>query len=719
MFYQAFKYITEVPYMLKIITFVFLFVILNFSNNILAAEIQQSDSITSYLQNKIKKTSTDSCSYYFHQLIKHSRFVENDSILIRTHQNLAKFYKKTKQTDSSLSHLKRSLQIKNIKAYPSLEVRTHLLIGSIYQVRPDYKKTLKHFKIALNISDSFHFEKEKAISLLQIGNTHWQQDYYQKALQFYIKANKTIEQSNFKSLKISVLLSMSNIYVSEEQWDKATLILNKALLLSKKNKDTYRQSIINNNLGGIHEAQKQYKKALTYHYESLKLRKLTHTTRGLISNYHNLGTVHFYLGDYKQALEYITKSQTLAVESASKLDYVYNFEYFARIYTEFGNFKKAEKYLKQSKELARELDLKRKMIDLVRFESDYLFKKRNFTAAKSAFVQYDSLKSDFIKNDKSERIIQMQALYETEKTEKENELLKTQKQLAELNLEKEINRKELLIIGLALSLSLLILIIFLLRNMMIANKENRRINLKLEESNEKLQLINNTKDKFFSIIAHDLRSPLGAILSFSNLIDIECSSSKEIEAVTECNSYLNQSARNLNSLLENLLQWSKSQLGSINYQPTAFNLSEIIDENIEIQKLKAKEKSIKIVSHVEKNIVVHADINMINTVIRNLLSNAIKFSYQKSEINIFIEIEGNTLNLSVQDKGIGISQDKQKELFYIESNKSTLGTNNETGTGLGLILCKEFVETNGGVISIKSEENKGSIFTFSISLYDA
>ena len=289
-----------------------------------------------------------------------------------------------------------------------------------------------------------------------------------------------------------------------------------------------------------------------------------------------------------------------------------------------------------------------------------------------------------------------------------------QNQLAQLNLEKETQRKNQVIIVLAIAISLFLIILALLRHTVKANKIIKEFNLKLEDSNGKLQLINSTKDKFFTIIAHDLRSPLGAILCFSNLISDETNSSKEIDTIKEYNTYLNQSARNLFSLLENLLQWAKSQLGSIKYQAFDFDLSEVIKDNIEIQKLKAKEKSIKIVSNLEANTSVYADINMINTVIRNLLSNALKFSHPDTEIIISAKVDSDLIQLSIRDQGLGISMENQKKLFNIDSNVSTVGTNDETGTGLGLILCKEFVETNGGNIWVDSMVNRGSIFTFSL-----
>jgi signal transduction histidine kinase len=708
--------------MSKLTTPILLLLLLCWASFGFSIDDKTKDSISDHLQEQFKKyqdTNIDSSAFYAYQLINHLNEFSNDSLLVRTHQDLGSTFKIHNQLDSSFYHLNTALNIARTNNLPYLIVRSQILIGMNYETISEHEKTIEYYNEAINLSQQYQFAYYQAITNNLLGNIYWEQDNFQKALQAFLNANTIVEKNDLKDLRLSTLANIANIYCSDEQWKTGLIKLNEVLTLAKENNDIYQQAVANNNIGTVYEALNNYNKALIYYLRSLDLRKSENITTGLASNYHNLGSINYRLGDYEQAIYFLNTSLAIAQENNSKVDYIYNYEYLSKVYIKTKEFGKAADFLSKAKTLAKELNLIKKQLDLAKLQTEYYFETGKLNLAQKAFSKYDSLRDDFSENEKSEKIIQMQTLYETNKKEKENDLLKAKNQLSQLNLDKEIQRKNQFIIGFGISIVILIIIIFLLRRMSGAHKTIKDFNIKLEESNEKLRLINSTKNKFFSIIAHDLRSPLGAILSFSNLIDDECSSSKEIETVAEYNSYLNQSARNLNSLLDNLLQWAKSQLGNIKHQAINFNLSEVIKENIEIQKLKAKEKSIEINSHIDNNIHVYADINMINTVIRNLLSNAIKFSYPKSEINLFAKIDGEMLQLSVQDHGIGIDQSKQNKLFKIESNTSTLGTNNETGTGLGLILCKEFVETNGGSVWIKSEESKGASFTFTIPLHNS
>ncbi len=680
---------------------------------------ENTDSISNHLSNqflKFEKSNKDSALIYAHRLIRHAKFNHQDSLTIRSTQNLGWFHLDNHQLDSALYYLDITLKDSETHNFPKLSIRSHLILGFYYIDKSDRKKAIAHYKTALNLAKKHHVFNYEAITYNELGNTYWEEGYIQKALQAFLNANEIIEKNNIESLKINTLVNIANIYIADKQWTKALIKLNEVLKLSKEEKNTYNLAVANNNIGTIYEAQKDYTKALIYYLKSLELRKGEEINIGLTSNYHNLGSVNYELGDYEQAIYFLNKSLTLAKKINSKTDFIYNYEYLAKVYIKTKEFKKAANYLAKATRLAEELGFINKRLDLAKVQTEYYLETGQLNRAKKAFLNYDSLKNDFLDNEKTEQIIKMQTLYETEKKEKENDLLKAQNQLSQLNLEKEIQRKDQVIYGLIVTLILLIVIIILLRNMTKANKTIKNINLKLEDSNEQLKIINKTKDKFFSIIAHDLRSPLGAILSFSNLIHDESNSSQEISLINEYNTYLNQSARNLNSLLENLLQWSKSQLGNMKYQAIDFDLSEIVQENIEIQKLKSKEKSITFTSKLNPNIHVFADVNMVNTIIRNLFSNALKFSYPKSEIIISTQLNGDTIQLSVQDFGVGMNADKQSKLFSIDNNTSTLGTKQETGTGLGLILCKEFVEANGGQIWIESEEKKGSTFTFTLPL---
>jgi signal transduction histidine kinase/ligand-binding sensor domain-containing protein len=236
----------------------------------------------------------------------------------------------------------------------------------------------------------------------------------------------------------------------------------------------------------------------------------------------------------------------------------------------------------------------------------------------------------------------------------------------------------------------------------------------LEETNLKLTVLNATKDKLFSIIAHDLKNPFSSILSFSEILlkkfkDLaEDKKLKFIHAIFD-------SSHKVYDLLENLLQWARSQTGNIQYMPEAFNLDEVIDANYDLVKNMLDEKEITITKGSTDNIIVFADRNMINTVIRNLLSNAIKYT-EKGTISVDIVLNGDYAEVNVTDSGTGISEAKMATLFEIEQNKSSAGTRNEKGSGLGLLICRDFVQINKGEITVKSVAGKGTTFTFTVPL---
>ncbi len=231
---------------------------------------------------------------------------------------------------------------------------------------------------------------------------------------------------------------------------------------------------------------------------------------------------------------------------------------------------------------------------------------------------------------------------------------------------------------------------------------------------ERLKELNAAKDRFFSIISHDLRSPFSGLLGLLQLIldDYEVLSDSEKK---EMLSSLFTSTKMTFSLLENLLKWAGVQSGSVLFRPEAFSLNEIIDGAINVQKTAAALKNISIIENPDKkNGHVFADRMMLDTVLRNLLSNAIKFSIFDSKIIVEIKEDGEYYEIAVKDQGVGISEDAIARLFKVGEDTSTTGTNNEKGTGLGLILCKEYVEKNGGRIWVKSKVNEGTTFFFTV-----
>lgn len=233
---------------------------------------------------------------------------------------------------------------------------------------------------------------------------------------------------------------------------------------------------------------------------------------------------------------------------------------------------------------------------------------------------------------------------------------------------------------------------------------------------EELQRTIAGRDKLYSVIAHDLRSPMGSIKMVLNMLILNLPAEKIGEEMYELLIMANQTTEDVFSLLDNLLKWTKSQIGKLNVVYQDVNLVELTDSVIDIFNMVAKLKKITIKETKSDKIMVNADIDMLKTVVRNLLSNAIKFSKENSEVLVTIKEEDDMAVVSVQDYGCGISEEGQKKLLHTDTHFSTFGTNNEEGSGLGLLLCKDFVMKNGGKLWFTSKEKEGSTFSFSIPL---
>jgi len=230
-----------------------------------------------------------------------------------------------------------------------------------------------------------------------------------------------------------------------------------------------------------------------------------------------------------------------------------------------------------------------------------------------------------------------------------------------------------------------------------------------------LLLINAAKDKFFFIIAHDLRNPFNVVTGFSELL-LNGINNIENDKLIRYVEIIHNSAKSGNDLLANLLQWSRSQTGRIEYAPVRADLQVCINENISLIENQAGEKNIRVSSESSGKFMVPFDKNMIDTVLRNLLTNAVKFTPQGGSVAVGIRSKDDMCEVYVSDTGIGLSKETINLLFRIESNLTTQGTENEKGTGLGLILCKEFVEKHGGRIWVESKSEKGSIFVFTLPM---
>jgi signal transduction histidine kinase len=242
---------------------------------------------------------------------------------------------------------------------------------------------------------------------------------------------------------------------------------------------------------------------------------------------------------------------------------------------------------------------------------------------------------------------------------------------------------------------------------------SKEVEQKLIASKEQLRVLNATKDKMMSIIGHDLRGTIGG---FSTMLEVLIDQFDTLDSKSQKEMFvlLKETSHSTYNLLENLLWWARSQRGELKFEPTPESLKQIIDENIQLLQNTADNKKIVLKSHQLEDYAVFVDRQMITTTVRNLINNAIKFTPNGGNVDIFVEKVNNQIFVRIKDTGIGIRKEVISELFQINRYFSKKGTNNERGSGLGLVLCKDFVERNGGTISVESEPDKGSIFSFNL-----
>lgn len=310
------------------------------------------------------------------------------------------------------------------------------------------------------------------------------------------------------------------------------------------------------------------------------------------------------------------------------------------------------------------------------------------------------------------------------KFEKERELEKIVQANKELENQLELtkqkqSRNAAIIAGFAL----LLIAGIAYRNYLLKSKDNVKLSEQKEEitaqkeeietQRDRIEALNKTKDRFFAIIAHDLKNPLGGVFKLSEVIQTEYET-METEKLKTYLFHLHNSAEKAYILLENLLQWATLQLGKISVSRKSFNLMDVMRDNTDLLAGYASHKNISIQYESCTECVVYADPDLTNTVIRNLLTNALKFTPESGSIKIRVNFNAKYWIVSITDTGIGISDEDQKILFNLANQSKNIGASKEKGTGLGLILCKEFTELNGGKIWLESEPGKGSTFFISI-----
>jgi signal transduction histidine kinase len=636
-----------------------------------------------------------------------------DTLLIDSYLEKAIAYP-IDQSNLSVSYFKKATQIANkLKSQEQL-AKVFLTKGIHFWSKYDYFEAIKNFNLALPYCEDL--KKNNYLSKLNyyLGESYYSVYSEDIAFKYYLRALNLYKLDNNEVGTAYCYNGLGTIYATANP--KAGLYyINKALLIFQKHKKI--QGISTSYIN-IANATEDVAACIALYKKSIDFLKLEHDPYNLAVNYNNLGDCYTSLSDYPQALSYF--EQALALSETLPLKPLHSI-----IYLNIADLKLRQKLYKEA------IFYSNGSLEYATSQGDVAIKTDNLLALSNIYEQkgelskalqykneYVAVKERAAKYNDQKKIQLFQSLNDLEKSQFEIQRLKSKNESFFQKLQTRRNVSYLLLF---ITVGLISAVVILFLQKKEKNKIYALLQLKTEQistlkdnvqsQNDYLSDLNNTKNKLFKIIAHDLKNPLSSIEALSDLMlqkDIDNDPEEEIL-------YLNlikDSATKASEILNDVLVWALNQEKPV--QNKEVSVRNLIQEELKLLEIQALTKDITIHNTVPSDVMVITDKNKVATVIRNLISNAIKYSYSKGIIVISTEIIDHFIQITVKDAGVGLSNSELDTLFIVDYKKSKLGTANEEGTGLGLVLCKDFVQKLGGKMIVTSEPNSGSAFSFTL-----
>ena len=616
--------------------------------------------------------------------------------------------------DKGLDYAKKAYSIA-LKKDSKMDIATSLQnIGTSYWAKSEFNLALEYYQKSSKIFEEIKDQKGKSAVYSNMGIVYKGLSDYESALKYYYKSLKISKEKGFTNLYISALGNSSTIYLAKKNYPKALEYVQEAIDFSAEHGDTSHLAAHLNTMGEIYTAQKDYIKAKSTFLKCLQIDRKNGTNYGTTISLFNLGETEYHLKNFTAAIAYFEKSLILSEKISDQIGVMFANKSIGLIHKELNRYDSALSYYKKAFDLAIELNLKEEKLDIYKNYAELYKSMGKFNKSVDYLEKFISLKDSIYNEKSSKQIAEMQAKYDSEKKEKENELLRKNSKIQNLEIAKQTNLRNSFI---GVSTLVLLIIIILLNQYIIKKKANQLLILKNEiisNQRDELKEINSTKDKFFSIISHDLRSPFHSILGLTNLLANDYNTIDDTQK-RKFLSLLNKSSQSAYELLDNLLKWAQTQTGRIEINKEPLNLKELVETSIAPYTYNASKKNITIVTNIPPDIKPSIDRNTSIIFIGNLVNNAIKFTAEGGTITINYHENKDTIELHIIDTGVGMTSEVIGKLFRIDVDVATKGTNDEYGTGLGLILCKELINLNGGGISVTSEVGKGSEFIITLS----
>ncbi len=636
------------------------------------------------LTKKFNVSGIEKSQLYFYLSKRQKQIGENNKAIVSLNQSIDYLYEyaqKENITDLLIEQGLLSIDIKNYNGAIKL-------FSSIVELSKEKKDTV-------NIAKAYYY---KGVAAEKRGD-------YDNAMESLVHAQQEYSKINDSNGICATIISTANIFYTLKDYNQALTLYFKAL-------DNCQDSdIIDDcylNIGMIYIYKSQMEEALNYLNEYESINNDQRDTIGIIR-------AKIALGKYYSETENLSRSIITLHDAINLLERYPDVSeegnlllVLSKVYVKTKDFSQAKAYAQKALIIASTLDEKELKANCYNVFSDLYEMQGDYRSAYYYKGKYENIKDSLLNN---QTILALRELAGIKGNTKDKKVIK---ELEQENISlnnywlKEKNKGYLLLITSILLLFFTIILFTLFR-------AKAKVEKKLKQKNTELEKLNATKDKFFSIIAHDLKSPFNSLMGFSEMLSLHAES-KSYSEIMEYSGIIHNSTRKLYSLVDTLLQWSRTQLGTTEYKPQRLEIGIVSSNIVSILKINAEEKDIVISVDIDNTLIGWADKDLYSAVLRNLISNAIKFSRVGSVITVSAKTRKQFIEVAVSDTGVGITKENLAKIFKIDKNISTKGTFNEKGTGLGLVLCKEFVEINRGTIWAESKLEKGSTFKFTVPL---
>ncbi|WP_448702795.1 ATP-binding protein [Mucilaginibacter sp. AW1-3] len=558
---------------------------------------------------------------------------------------------------------------------------------------------------ALVLSNQLKYKQGEAVAYKNLGLGYLAANANPQALNYFDKSLTIFISLNDRVNAAKVLNNIGYYYGIIKDHKQELAYFLQAIQKLNGRREQRVMAVILGNIGNSYEAVGKLKEARDYYNQSLKLSIANKLDGDEASAYANLSSVELKEKHYDKALMYC--NMVLAMKKNSDnfkprtLANVYGL--LGKIYYQQKNYARARQALQQSATIANKIG------NVEQIQSNYYdfylldSAKGDYRSAFNNYYQYSKLNDSIISVDKNRVVALYQIRYDSQRRLDENQRLRVEDEKNQAVINQQRIIQIILIMGIIIICGGAIYLKY------IYDEVKAKSNI-INEQNRVLEANNLVKDKLFSVISHDLRSPITQVIGLLNLLDDGELTMKEMAELTPA---VKSSIGNTLELLDNLLIWSKEQLQGFHLNREPFNLYQLANESIAALNSSIQQKQLDVTNNVLPETVIDADREMIQIVLRNLISNAVKFTNPKGSINVASSIENDCTVICVTDTGIGIKEADMEKIFSFTSH-TTLGTANEKGTGIGLKICKDFIELNNGRIWAESKEGVGSKFCIAV-----